>query len=196
MFEKMSFDKKTKKFSKWPILLKDVLTNLHNEIIDCSQSSNQDKNSVNLGNQGSNQKQSMGQMKVTKVTQIASKTHDVPMTSNTTKVVDDSKDITVHEQEKSSNEVSNIKKESLLQNDNLVEENKEFPDETHNDFGIDMNWNEVLDDVEKLDSVTVKTVISPNNEAKICQTAEKVSDVTCYVSDHHQISSFLIKLML
>lgn len=54
-----------------------------------------------------------------------------------------------------------------------IEENKENP--RQNEYNIDMNWNEVLSELDKSDSVTVRTVLSPNNDQKVVQTAEKVS---------------------
>jgi hypothetical protein len=97
VFEKLSYDKKSKKFMKWPILLKDLLINLHGEIMGVEESPkllNSTESPVKSDKvEGSNQKVVTPSIKVTKVEQILSNpqiskpqidaSHDHEMASNT-----------------------------------------------------------------------------------------------------------------
>lgn len=179
VFEKLSYDKKAKKFTQWPILLKDLLINLHNEIM--MHTNTQDKEGTENTNiaKGSNQSKPHPKISIIKMEK-----QDEKKKQNSTKKsilceedleesisFENDKDISMGEVV---HEESQDQKESSNSSDDEDEEDKNIPKNCKIDYGIDMNCNEVLDELDRSESVTVRTIKSPDNEPKTLVTGEKV----------------------
>jgi len=186
VFESLSFDRKNKKFTKLPILLKDLLENLHREVFEPRLKSNQITDISNIIGKGSNIKSTKSLIKVTNfdMNNIKEEDKDKIINSQKNKAMyengeNDNLEELIKMEENSSirnlqlsipAEVqTNIKQESI---EEIEEQQNSIKDQ--NEYVIDMNCNEVLSELNKSDSITVRTVQSPHNEPKIFATAEKV----------------------
>lgn len=194
VFERLSYDKTTKKFAKWPILLKDLLINLHDEIASQTPEKSQRNASSNKSKSKSSATKSNTKLiKVTKVEKpkIKLEIDDEVMEAEASPELK-AKPAKNYEPQYSSNESMNSpdqrRNDSASDHGSLNKDHSEALKGAYkNEYAIDMNCNEVLDEIDKSESVTVRTVQSPNNQPKNLVTAEKVC--LFYLSELRQISS-------
>lgn len=182
VFESLGFNKKSRKFSKWPILLKDFVSNLYTELAQKEPS----KSSV----------KSIKEEIIETPKKIVKEPMEKPTRSTCNKTFRTTKIMQDEEMEDESKEnlcnAMEIDKSSPVRNLHSPKPSKlpikeEIKTEeakketlakvkgaqTPKNFNIDMNCNESLSDLDKSEAKTIKTDNSPDNETRGLITGEK-----------------------
>jgi hypothetical protein len=203
VFEALGYNKKQKKFLKWPILLKDFIYNLHQEIMNDksnrgnlteikeeaveAQESSKCKTRANSKKTRSSKKQNSTSKQRHETKQMDPsdlKKEDKERQNNLSKFdikEESERDVTITKTEKVTPTRNLHSSAFKKEEENLkMEESKSQADDidikvekTPQTFNVDMGWDEDLEESQNSESVTVRTILSPNNADKNLVTGEK-----------------------
>lgn len=201
ILQNLGFDSKNKKFAKWPILLKDFIQNLHDHLVKDVES-DQKQMDIKL----EVKEEELGSTKVTKksrgklrrslkfesakeeVQTMERRHHNISLKTGPTDQKSHIRNL--HSELPQNLLVKEESKSEELKNEEIGQEDGE---QTPNEYTIDMNWNEVLSELESSDSKTVRTIRSQSNDQKDMITGEKIGKASRIerfkIDSHHSHKS-------